>query len=113
MLSSKYRLTKAKDFKKVNAFGRSLFCRFFRVKYLANNLALSRIAIVTSTKISKKATVRNRVRRKLREIIRLNLAKIKPGYDIVIFAQISALAKNYQELQQELFTLLNKAKLIK
>jgi len=113
MLSSKYRLTKAKDFKKVNAFGRSLFSRFFRLKYLANNLESSRLAIVTSTRVSKKATVRNRIRRQLREIIRLNLAKIKAGYDIVIFVQIQALAKNYQELEQEIFALLTKAKLIK
>jgi len=113
MLAFKYRLTKAKDFKKINRLGRSFFSSGLRVKFLANNLGLSRFAIVTSTKVSKKATKRNRVRRQLREIIRLNFAKIKPGYDVIIFVQPQLLGKSYQELEAKIFMAFNGGKLLK
>ena len=113
MLPAKYRLTKEKDFKKINRSKPAFFSSYFRLKYLANNSALNRFALVVSTKVSKKATKRNQLRRRLREIIRLNRAKIKSGYDIIISASPKALAGNYQELEQAVLSLLAKARLLK
>jgi len=113
MLSAKHRLTKERDFKKINRSGRSFFSSYFRLKYLTNNLSLNRFAIVVSTKISKKATERNRLKRQIREIIRLNQNKIKIDHDVVVAAQTQALGKNYQDLEKNLLALLAKAKLLK
>ncbi|MFA6255253.1 MAG: ribonuclease P protein component [Patescibacteria group bacterium] len=112
MLAFRSRLTKEKDFKKINRLGRPFFSPGFRVKFLANNLKSSRFAIVISTKVSKKATQRNRTRRQLQEIIRLNQTKVKPGYDIVISVQPQVLGKSYQELEAKIFAALNKSKLL-
>jgi len=113
MLTVKNRLTKERDFKKINRSGRSFFSSCFRLKYLTNNLGLNRFAIVVSTKISKKATERNRLKRQIREIIRLNQNKIKISHDVVVAAQTQALGKNYQDLEKNLLALITKAKLLK
>ena len=107
------RLTKDSDFKKIKAFGRSFFSPFFKLRYLANHLSLSRFAVVVSTKISKKATQRNRLKRQVREIIRLNQNRVKSGYDVVISASGRALGKDYQELERAVLAILAKANLIK
>jgi len=113
MLATKNRLTKEKDFKRINRLSRPFFSFYFRLKFLANNLDSSRFAVVVSTKISKKATERNRIKRQIREIIRLNESRIKSKYDIIISAQNKALGKDYQDLEKNLLNLLNKAKLLK
>ncbi|MFA5022315.1 MAG: ribonuclease P protein component [Patescibacteria group bacterium] len=113
MLPARYRLTKDQDFKKINALGRAFFSTYFRVKYLANKLSYSRLAVVVSTKVSKKSTKRNRLKRQLREIIRLNRQKIKAGYDVVVSPSSRALTANYQVLEKNLLDLFTKAKLLK
>lgn len=113
MLTSKYRLTKEKDFKRINVGSRSFFSFGLRVKYLPNSLGFSRFAFVVSTKTSKKAVIRNRIRRQLRELIRLNLAKIKPGYDIIFSIQPQLVGKSYKEVEASAVAVLNKAKLLK
>lgn len=113
MLSKKYRLTKEKDFKRIKASGRSFFSSWFRVRCLNNNQETSRFAVVISTKVSKKASQRNRLRRQIREIIRLNKPKIKEGFDLMISVNNKALDQTYQALEKDLLALLNKAKLLK
>jgi len=113
MLKAKYRLVKKRDFQQIRTRGKSVFSNFFRLRFMANQSENSRFAVVVSVKVSKKATGRNRLRRQVNEILRLNLAKIKPNQDIVIFVNNRALEKKYQELKQDLFFVLTKAKLIK
>src|SRR3989344_5852957 len=112
MLAKKYRLAKEKDFKKIIASGRSFFSPSFRLRYLATNLDFSRLSVIVSAKISKKATVRNRLKRQMREIIRLNLKQIKPGYDILVYFKNHALGKDYHELEQEFISALKKLRLV-
>jgi len=113
MLAKQHRLAKEKDFKKINITGRSFFTPCFKLKYLANKLEFSRFAIVASTKVSKKATQRNRLKRQLREIIRLNLNEIRTGYDIIIYLKSKALDQHYQELERQTLALLAGARLLK
>ncbi|MFA6382429.1 MAG: ribonuclease P protein component [Candidatus Buchananbacteria bacterium] len=113
MLSAPNRLTKDRDFKKIRALGKAVFSPYFRLKYLANGQEQSCFAAVVSTKISKKAVIRNRLKRQIREIIRLNLAKIKPGYNVVISPQPKALGQDFQGLKGELAFLFDKARLLK
>ncbi|MFA6322179.1 MAG: ribonuclease P protein component [Candidatus Buchananbacteria bacterium] len=112
MLPAANRLNKEKDIKRVLRLGRSLFSPYFRLKYLQNNLKKTRVTVVVSTKFSKKAVERNRVKRQIREIFRLNLAKISLGCDFVLSVAPAALGTEYQKLEKEILFLLNKAKLL-
>ena len=112
MLPRQYRLTKDQDFKRVNSLGRPFFSSKFKIKVTPNTLKFSRFAVITSTKLSKKATVRNRSRRQVNEILRLNQDKIVAGKDIVVWVKTPALASTYQELESEFFYLISKAKLL-
>ena len=112
MLSSPHRLAKDRDIKRVLVRGRSFFSPLFRIRLLANGTGPSRFAIVVSSKVSKKATVRNTVRRRLTEIIRLNLAAIKPGYDVMVTVSNRALPAGYHKLETQLLTCFDKAKIV-
>jgi ribonuclease P protein component len=113
MLPVKYRLTKDRDFKKINASGKAFFSSRLRIKFLANNQGFSRFAVVVSNKVSKQATKRNYLKRQIREIFRLNMPKIKINYDVICSAGARALGAKYQDLEKDLIFLLNKAKLLK
>lgn len=113
MLKFLNHLTKEEDFKLLAKKGRPAYSALFGAKVMANKLPESRFGLVISAKVSKKATVRNLIKRRLTEIIRLNLAKIKPGFDVMILVKTGAVGKKYQELEQALGELLNKGKILK
>ena len=113
MLATKYRLVKDKNFKKVLTKGRSFFSPNLRMRYVANGLDFCRISVVASTKVSKKAVIRNRLKRQVREAIRLNFKKIKPGNDIVVYLKTQAIGQSYEQLEKEILANLSKSKLLK
>ena len=65
---------------------------------MANGLAHSRFGIVVSNKVAKKANVRNLLKRRLREIIRAELPGLKPGFDVILLSNPSAIEKDFAEL---------------
>jgi len=118
MLKKLYRITKKQDFDKF--FGRefkkergySAVSDHLILKSLKNGLEISRFAFVVSTKVDKRAIKRNLIKRRLREIIRLRLKKIRPGYDILLIAKKEILDLKYDELEKEVEMLLKKMKLL-
>lgn len=100
MLSKLHRLTKNKDFQKVFKKGRFIYSHqdFLRVKFLKNNLPNSRFGFVVSSKVSNKASKRNKIKRFLREVVRKKLDKIKPGFDIVIITQKAVVEKSLKDI---------------
>ena len=111
MLSREYKLKKDNDFKK--AFEKGKFYRndFIKIRFLKNNLGTTRFGIVISSKISKKAVSRNRVRRRLEEIIRIRLDQIRSGFDIVVLFEPEVIGKNYKQVEEVFVNLIEKAKL--
>lgn len=69
----------------------------------------SRIAVVVSTKVHKRAVVRNRVRRQIQAALQSLLSRLKPGKLIVITVKTSAIECDYYEFLQQLEQLLIKA----
>lgn len=77
------------------------------------NRVHSRFAIVVSKKVHKSAVSRNRVRRRIYEIIRLNLDNMKSPCDyIVTIFNPEVLTLEQHELEKQLLNLLAKEKLI-
>ena len=62
-----------------------------------NRTGTNRVGITVSKKLGH-AVVRNRVRRRLREVYRLNEAKFQPGWDIVVVARSRCISASFQTL---------------
>ncbi|MFQ3617940.1 MAG: ribonuclease P protein component [Cyanobacteriota bacterium] len=69
----------------------------------------TRIGITVSTKVSKRAVVRNRIKRRIRAALRELLPGFATGWMIVIIVQPVAVKCNYKEILQELKQLLIEA----
>jgi len=113
MLPKENRLKKEKEFEAVFKGGRTLKGKSVFLKYLINGTDKTRIGFVVSKKISKLAVERNKVKRRMREIIRLKKKDIKEGLSIVIISLPSIKGMTYQEMKEDLESLLSKKELIK
>lgn len=113
MLSAAYRLRHDTDIAKVLKSKKGAFDAACGVKYVANGLPHSRFAVVVGSKVSKNAVDRNRVRRQYREIIRLHLAELAPGYDVIFLTAKPALALNGKEKAARLLRVLTKAGILR
>ena len=72
----------------------------------------NRIGFTVSTKLGH-AVVRNRVRRRLREIYRLHEAEFVPGTDLVVVARTRAVTASYQQLEHALLSACKKLGVIR
>lgn len=79
------------------------------MKVLPNGLNLSRYGFSVSKRVGK-AVIRNRVKRLLREIVRLTC--LQPGWDIVFMARPAAATANYVNLNKSVKGLLSRARLL-
>ena len=77
-----------------------------------NRTGTNRVGITVSKKLGK-AHIRNRVRRRLREVYRLNEDQFQPGWDIVVVARTKAIHCDFQELTRSYLALAKKAGILK
>ena len=73
-----------------------------------NRTAQNRVGVTVGKKLGH-AVIRNRVRRRLREVYRLNEAKFAPGWDIVVVARSRCIKADFQKLTQAYLSLAEKA----
>ena len=73
-----------------------------------NRTRTNRVGITAGKKLGK-AVVRNRIRRRLREIYRLNEARFSPGWDIVVVARSRCIYADFQKITQAYLSLAEKA----
>ncbi len=117
MLKKSLRLTKKKEFDYAFKKGRSVYSPFLLLKYVANNQPFSRFGIIVSNKVSKKATQRNLIKRRLREIIRSVQPEIKNGFDFVLIVSPKIINEKgkvltYQSISESFLPLLKKIKVL-
>lgn len=113
MLFRENRLKKKRDFDRAHKLGTFVRFGFLSLKKVKNGLPDSRFGFLVGTKISKKAVLRNKIKRRLREVTRLNNSRIVPGYDVVVFVRPDILEKDYQEIETCLLSLYEKARILK
>jgi len=77
-----------------------------------NNLGYNRYGFTAAKKI-KKAVTRNIIRRRLKEIVRLNEYKLKEGYDIIFMARINSSESDYKNLEKSFNKLAKRNNLLK
>ena len=77
-----------------------------------NHSANNRVGITVSKKLGG-AVIRNRVRRRLREVYRLNEGLFSPGWDIVVVARSRCIKADFQALTHAYLSLAAKAGILK
>lgn len=77
-----------------------------------NSLGINRVGITVSKKLGH-AVVRNRVRRRLREVYRLHEELFAPGWDIVVVARSRCIGADFQKLTQSYLSLCEKAGILR
>ena len=114
MLTRTNRLAKRKDFDTLFKRGKIVYGRHLQLRLLKTEAnAPLRLAIVISAKTEKSAVRRNRAKRQTREIVRLSMPKLRPGFDGAITIKGSFLPLSHAEKREQTLQLLQKAGLIK
>ncbi|MBR5129823.1 MAG: ribonuclease P protein component [Alphaproteobacteria bacterium] len=104
------RLKKRKQFVRVADKGQKLVASGLILLYAPNDKDVNGIGFTVTKKIGN-AVVRNRVRRRLREVVRLGMSKFsKTGYDFVVIGRKSTLDRPFEKLQKDFAYLLKAVK---
>jgi ribonuclease P protein component len=102
-------LRKRAQFRNVYKFGIGWRNRLVIVKAVANDLEFSRYGF-SVTKSVGKAVVRNKIRRRLREIMRM--LPVKSGWDLVVIARPESVDTDFKQLERSVKKLLLRADLL-
>jgi len=105
----KIKRLKRKDFKEVLEKGKTIKTNYLIFKYLKQNLPYFRLGILISKKVSKKATERNKIKRRIREIVRLNLPETSDKLDMV-FIVLPQIKNEFSFLKEEILKIFEKIK---
>ncbi len=111
-MERRYRLRENEEFKKVRREGRSWTQPSMVLCVLPNGLSHSRFGFSVSRRVGK-ATVRNRAKRMMREVVRRRVSEIAPGHDLVFIARAPIARAPFREVEAALERLLSQAGLIK
>lgn len=94
--------------------GKTVRQRALALKFVANpRRSQSRVAVVVGRKVTKVAPRRNRIRRRIYEVVRTNWPRLAPGYDMAFFVYDQEVADmDFDELQNLVLQLLSDAGII-
>jgi len=108
-MNKKWALTKQAQFKAVYESGITRVDKYIVIRALTNNIETTRFGYSISKRVGN-AVTRNRVRRLLREIARVE--PIKQGLDIVFIARTDSADASYAQLRSSVEKLLHQADLL-
>ena len=98
-------------FRRIYSRGKSAVTPFLVVYCRPNRLDHNRLGVTVSTKLGC-AVVRNRARRRLREVFRLAGPDLRQGYDIILVARSRAADGDYARLTQAFYRACGELKLL-
>ena len=112
-LPKQYRLTRKKEFEQVYDSGKTVRNSFLFIKFFKDSsLEGSKFGIVVSAKVSKKATVRNKIRRQISEAIKPHLKQVSKNVNVVIVTNSKIVDKTFTEIEKVVLDLLKKGKIL-
>ncbi len=106
-------LRKKVEFAKTYRLGKSIRTPNFTIKALQVKESTIKLGIVVPKKVSKKAVVRNRARRRVREIIRKNISLAIPGFFVIVNIYTDLSEINHTNLEKSLIQSLQSLKVFK
>ena len=95
------RLHSADDFAFLRACRKPLRGRYFVMRHIPGRQETARLGMAVSRRTSKRATVRNRIKRTVRESFRQHRDRL-PLIDLLVIARSAAADASNQQLRQEL-----------
>ena len=102
-----FRLLRRADFRRVYEQGQRRSASLCTVFLLSNGLTNSRLGITVPSRVGK-AVVRNRIKRRIREIFRTHRSTIAPGWDIVVNPRAQAAEAGFARLTKEFLKIMPK-----
>ena len=97
MLDKAQRLRRMRDFALLSQRGRVIFGPFFTLRFRPSQTA-TRVGFVASAKIFKTAVARNRVKRRLREVLRLSREIWPEKIDLLFIARPETTDADFEAL---------------
>lgn len=110
-LDRSYRVTRNKDFRRIYSRGRRFSNRSALITVLSVRHKSLRIGFVATKKIGS-AVMRNRAKRLMKEVYRLHRHELKTGYDAVMLANAFLTRATYEEAEEAILSLWQKAGLL-
>jgi ribonuclease P protein component len=105
------RLSLTAEFNRVRTQGESIRGHLLIIGFLKTENEVFRAGFITSKRIGG-AVVRNRVRRRLRDIVRTEQTRLRPGFWFVLIARPAAARATFQELKDEWLRLAERASIL-
>jgi len=94
-----FRLSLQRDFNSVFKKGLGVSLTGLTIKYLENDKKIFRLAVIIGKKVAKKATSRNLLRRRLKEILKKHSSQLV-GWDLILIAKPELAKNNFTELTE-------------
>lgn len=111
MLSCEARLKKKKDFDLVYKKGKSYYLKDLKLCFIIKDSDSQRCGFSISKKVSKKAVERNKLKRRLSHIFKIESENIIKNVDCVFVARIGLLELSFSELKNIVQQILAKSDL--
>jgi len=111
-MSTLHKLKKNYEFKKVYNQGRYYVEKYVVMYIIKNDSVLNRIGFSASKKVGN-SVVRNKVKRRMKEVYRQFGNNVKVGYDIVFTARAGSGSADYKMIEKNIVSILKKARLQK
>ena len=105
-------LKENRQFRRLYAKGKSQVSPLLAVYCRKTGSRENRLGITVGGKLGK-AVTRNLIRRRLKEIYRLNEGRFLPGYDIVVVARVRAVYSSYRDLERSFLSLAKRLNLLR
>ncbi|WKZ57619.1 MAG: ribonuclease P protein component [Bdellovibrionota bacterium] len=96
------RLLRHAEFSNVHDHGKKWATRLLVVYVAPSTLQTSRLGLTVSRKVDKRAVVRNRIKRRIREVFRMHRAMFLGNFDIVVVARQNAATAEYKALKNDI-----------
>ncbi|WP_457570351.1 ribonuclease P protein component [Desulfurobacterium sp.] len=111
-LSKEERIRKGHDFKYVFESGKSLGGATVALYFILKNSGQPRAGFIASKRFSKRAVDRNRAKRLMKEVFRLNKHKLYPC-DIVFIARKGMKGASYFQVEEDFLKLARRAGILR